>query len=739
MFSIRIMKNIRGLLFHWILFISLSPVLCGLAISVAIEKKSLRTEAGDKLRSIHDLKNYYLDSWFDERSGDMNSFISESEFITRLLIDSDNSDLNTNVDNSSKLRTCLENFTHYYIHYKELSFVNPTTGLVEISSNPASEGQDLSNTFFYKQVMESGELVNSDIFSFGAEEEVSMAFAIPAYGGASRNEIIGVLVGWIDLEESLYVSLSNHIGLGNTGESFIVNTEGIVISQLRRGDDAVLKKRINTNYVSKALDGEFGIGEDVDYLGNKVLAVYSNISELKWGLIVKQDISEVYAPLQRVKKYFALIFFVVICFDILIVYWIANRISNPIMELNKKTKKITDGNYSERITKKYKYEVGDLAVSINSLAKSLQAKERLRENVANVEKTIISKTSLMDFTYDLLKLLKEISKGDIAIFYLLNEINNSFEPITSFGTDIKELGVFGVEAKKLGESILKKGDTWSGILNEDDHIPRLTVGNEDIKSFILIPVKVENQIVAIVLIGTLKSFISEDCQLLSYLKPTINNTYSSILVSERTRFFAEYLSKANSKLEAQTTDLQNTQMKLKNHNKELEYQHKKVEEINHELESFSYSVSHDLRAPLRAINSFTKILIEEYVLDLDDEAKRLGDIIMQNAKKMGQLIDDLLSYSRVGRSVLTFSEIDMKSMAQSMFFELTNEDERQGISLNISNLPRAIGDTILLRQLWQNLISNAIKFSSKVEKPEISISFVEKDSRVIYIVKDNGS
>ncbi len=158
-----------------------------------------------------------------------------------------------------------------------------------------------------------------------------------------------------------------------------------------------------------------------------------------------------------------------------------------------------------------------------------------------------------------------------------------------------------------------------------------------------------------------------------------------------------------------------------------------------ELESFAYSVSHDMRAPLRAIDGFTRILMEDYAEKLDDEGKRLGTVIRDNTQKMGKLIDDLLSFSRLGRAAMHFSDIDMEKLANSIYYEATNVEERKRIKLTIGDMPRAEGDTTMIRQVWMNLISNALKFSSQRKRAVISISCYEEKDNLTYCIKDNGA
>jgi len=163
-----------------------------------------------------------------------------------------------------------------------------------------------------------------------------------------------------------------------------------------------------------------------------------------------------------------------------------------------------------------------------------------------------------------------------------------------------------------------------------------------------------------------------------------------------------------------------------------------LEAANKEMEAFTYSVSHDLRAPLRAIDGYTRILLEDYRPALDDEGKRVCDVISDSTHKMGDLIDDLLSLSRMGRADLNPVNINMQDMAAVVFEGLVATGSRKRINFSVDTLPPASGDPALIRQVWVNLISNAIKFSAKRKRPVIKVYAEVKETEIVYSLEDNG-
>jgi PAS domain S-box-containing protein len=165
----------------------------------------------------------------------------------------------------------------------------------------------------------------------------------------------------------------------------------------------------------------------------------------------------------------------------------------------------------------------------------------------------------------------------------------------------------------------------------------------------------------------------------------------------------------------------------------------KIEQLNHELESFSYSVSHDLRAPLRSIDGYTQILLEDYAKDLDSEGKRVLNVVVNNARRMARLIDDLLDFSRVGRKEMSKSIVNTENIVHSVVAELKALEDGREIDIKIDPLDPCEADPNLLRQVWINLVSNAIKYSRKKSKSEIEISSRKTPSEVVYKIRDNGT
>jgi PAS domain S-box-containing protein len=214
-------------------------------------------------------------------------------------------------------------------------------------------------------------------------------------------------------------------------------------------------------------------------------------------------------------------------------------------------------------------------------------------------------------------------------------------------------------------------------------------------------------------------------------------TYASVTIFDHSAFGEVLIS-----VQRDITDRKIAESQIRQLNEELEsrviQRTEQLQAANRELEAFSYSVSHDLRAPLRAIHSFTTILQQDYGKVIDEEGNRICNIIETSSVRMGQLIDDLLAFSKVGRTGLEHVIIDMELLAKSVYSELSTPEEQKRITFTVERLEAASGDSVLMRQVLTNLLSNALKYTSKNETANIKIGSESGDKEIIYYVKDNG-
>jgi PAS domain S-box-containing protein len=192
------------------------------------------------------------------------------------------------------------------------------------------------------------------------------------------------------------------------------------------------------------------------------------------------------------------------------------------------------------------------------------------------------------------------------------------------------------------------------------------------------------------------------------------------------------------------THLKQAQVELARLNDELELKVQlrtdQLKEANQQLKSFTYSVSHDLRAPLRAISGYASILKEDYSAKVSDpEFDKAADLVINNATRMERLIQDLLDFSKLERQELKASRIDMNELVKAVLDNLVPPESSKKMEITLTNLKATSGDRSLLQQVWVNLLSNAIKYSSKKEFSKIAIGCTVENDMICYSVADNGT
>jgi PAS domain S-box-containing protein len=184
--------------------------------------------------------------------------------------------------------------------------------------------------------------------------------------------------------------------------------------------------------------------------------------------------------------------------------------------------------------------------------------------------------------------------------------------------------------------------------------------------------------------------------------------------------------------------LDQLELRIKERTAELVERTRQLEVANKDLESFSYSVSHDLRAPLRAIDGYARMLLKKHEHEFDEDSMRRFNVIRSSAQMMGQLIDDLLTFSRLGRKDVSKSKIDMEALISDVWKELQVISPDRKINLTVNSMPSGYGDRTLIKQVYTNLLSNAVKFTKFRDPALIEVGGHADGNDDVYYVKDNG-
>jgi hypothetical protein len=258
----------------------------------------------NKLEAVRDLKVDEVNHWLDERIGDIRIISADNEIRGLERIDEGKEEyIQQYAGTIKEARELLRRYLKNYSTFHKIFIISPHTERILISTHEIDEGESRSNDPYLTGALQNRGLFIKDIYFSKVENMPSMTFSVPIFSISDSNDIIGILVIKINLKTSLYDLHLQHIGMENTGETLIVNRDAIVLNELRWYQSAPLNLKINTQDVLDATRGNTGIMETTDYREKMVLSAYTRVPRTGWGLLVKQDLEEVYAPIYKFRNW----------------------------------------------------------------------------------------------------------------------------------------------------------------------------------------------------------------------------------------------------------------------------------------------------------------------------------------------------------------------------------------------------------------------------------------------------
>ena len=751
--------SIQQRLSLWFLLITLTPMLVILIVIYLQTKNSIEQQTFDKLTAIRDLKTERLNDWLAERAGNMLTITADKE-LTDIEYLSDNTlDPAKRESILKESRKILVRYLKDYPAYYNLFIIEPNDGRVLVSTDPVLVGTDKSEDPAFLTPIQTKSLSISDIHYDNDIKNYSMVFSIPIFCSRHKHQhLIGILCAHIDLQNSLYKILLDRVGLGNTGETLIVNEEGVALNELRWHENAPLKLQITAEPATQASLGKTGVTISTDYRGEEVIAAYTYIPSARWGFVCKQDVSELHEPIRAMIWNFVLVFIIASIIVVVLILSISNSIARPIIAMHRVAQKISSGELSTRnINIKTNDELGSLAHEFNRMADISESKLRVSNGVAKLSDNLIGKTDIENFAYDLVHELMELCGAQMGCFYYLNDETNKYQPMTSIGANNQMLQAFSGDHPEgeFGNTIAKKSLLYLQKLDKDTIFTyKTTAGNVVPKELISIPVLVDKKVAAIISLVSLKEINPDSMEIIKLSWSAINSSYSNLISTEKTRILAEHLAVSNAdlkiksdeieeksiELQNQTEELIRSSAELQEQNTELEMQRKEVEEANQLKSEFLSNMSHELRTPLNSIMALSRVLIMQSSTKLDKEENSYLQIIERNGKRLLELINSILDLSKIeaGKVELSLSDFSPTNLLQSIKESMEALAQEKGIQLIIDipeQLPRIESDESRLHQILTNIIGNAVKFTNK---GSVHISATHDNEKLYIKIKDTG-
>jgi len=708
-------------------------------------RKSIEEDTRDALMSVARLKSAQLDRWIEANASYLRELARRptvrqhaSAMIEVPVTDPEHEALHKSLLDDHLQRVLSVGATGFV----DLFLLAAEDGMIHVSTNQEDVGKYREDRAYFIEGKRETYVQNAYFSMTGQDVRVSAGTPIADANG----DTIAVLAGYLDLEELAGI-VATQSGLGASEDSYLVNRFNFFVTEPLYRKDAALKAAIRTDGVADCLQGNSGVGSYVNYRDVPVLGAYRWMPERELCILTEMDQAEAFAPVASLGRRAVFVGGLAGLVAALVAALFARTITGPVRRLAAGAREIGRGNLDLSVGTKGADEIAQLSRTFDLMAADLKtatasrdeleaeisqrrlAEDRLvrlareREMLAEIGR-IISSTPRVDEAYDdLARLTRQLIPCDRLSIALLDRERNALVQEYSTGTEIPGLSRGAV--------------TPLGRLRLDDLYPEKrarTFGGEALEQVareVGIPIE---QIA-----GSLQSNIS--VPLVSGDEVIGNLTFRAAeagAYGEADLVLAERVGSqmagavANSQLLGELRQLSDElEDRVQRRTAELDA-------ANRELESFSYSVAHDLRAPLRAIEGFSGILANEHASELSEEPQRYLRLIGDNVGEMVALIDDLLALSRLGRQALKGRLVAPADVARQALADLEDEQEGRQIEISIDDLPSCQADPALLRQVFVNLLSNALKFTRRREPAKVHVGCTIEDGAVVYFVKDNG-
>ena len=426
----------------WLLSLALLPLIISSTISYSQRVAAIQQQGIAKLTAIRDIKVNQIETWIDERNWDLNVISSDHE-IRRIAEALDK--VQRTVEDQQYIIVTRELLQRYVGQYSELFIVDAKDGKVILSTDKHYEGDSRKKDLCFTEPLQSESFFIKDIYFSKALKTPAMAFSIPIFDLRDDSRINAILVARVDVKKSIYRLLLDRTGMGKTGETLIVNKDGLALNELRWYENAPLNLVINAEPALLASQGHTGVIEINDYRGEEVLAAYKYVPKTGWGFVAKQDMTEVYAPVQAMLLNLLIVFALSTLVIVFCSFYIAGRIVTPILRMKDVSVRLQEGELSARNSIDSNDEFGFLAKAINEMAVSIESQIKVQNNSSQIIKALVVSDDLSDFSYILLKNLLAITDSSLAAFYLLSNDGETFEALTSIGADTHTLQSFDAE------------------------------------------------------------------------------------------------------------------------------------------------------------------------------------------------------------------------------------------------------------------------------------------------------
>ena len=674
------------------LLLSILPLIVVSIFAYDTGRSSLEAAVLNRLKTINLLKINEYSHWIESNQKQIR-ILSQDErvkfYVTSLL--------NSNINDGEKYQAIRGYIVNEYLQpqvseslgFIKLSIIDATNGKILVSTDADLEGKYREKFDFFKEGLKDT-YVQKPIYLLPDEERV-MFISTPIKDDG--NKIIAVLAGRVDLDEMMSI-ISARSGNSETEETYLINESNLFITDSRFLEDAALRKSVFTQGVNECLKGISGYGYYDSYREIPVVGVYDWLDKWKICIITEESQSEAFQSTAKLSRTILVVGLLAIVISLGVGFAITQSITNPIKTLIQGADKIGQRELGYHIKVGGGTELNHLAIAFNNMSDSLnkadKENQKLVEELKSWSKELEKRVD--ERTIELKEsnaLSDSIINSMPGIFYLFDihgkfvRWNDIFEHVTGYAEDeivhLHPTDLFPENERKLIFDMIQDA---------------IQIGDTSVDANIL----------------------SKSGELTPYF-----------LTGMRIELNGQQFIIGTG---VETTQLKMAEAALLKINQDLS-------RSNEELERFAYIASHDLQEPLRMVSSYLQLLERRYKETLDDDAKEFIGFAVDGASRMKQLINDLLTFSRVGTRGKELAPVSSQEVFDVVLKDFDLLIRETDAVIKHDPLPMVMADASQLKQVFQNIIGNALKFKGD-KKPEISVRVKRYDHIIEYSISDNG-
>jgi signal transduction histidine kinase/DNA-binding response OmpR family regulator/methyl-accepting chemotaxis protein len=714
-------------------------------VTFILESRAMRDRSSDQLKALRDEKVDSASQWIAEREADVELAARRDVYVQFSMDQREGTpDLEKTIAALNRLRDA---------HGYHAVFLASTEG--QITATTESEDVTTRNLPVRREYLERAintkRTLASDVLISKVHLQPTL-FVVSPILSPETSEVIGAIAVMADLEQALYPRFTESAHLGRTGEILLVSEAAIAQSPLKYRDDAVARAKIKATPAQRAAEGQSGHVDSIDYRGEPVSAAYGFVPVLNWGLVVKQDLDEIEAPIETLAKKLILVVLSAMAIAVLFGFFIARSITSPAMRIAAAAAEIGKGHMSIRAETQGPAEIRLLAESLNRMVDMLGRQYWVSQATADLYSIAGKHTRIDDLLAAVLPKLAEVMRSQAAVVYLHAESEDgTLEQVMAIGLDstrLPDLIHLSPPDHLLALAAVNGAvELMQDIPATNDLVISTHAGDSTPQALLIIPLRQRGRVIGVLGLASMYDFEEQMVLLADVLGANLGQSIEVALASERSERMGRQiedrniaLGTANAQLENRSAELEEQTRALKDLAQELEGQRQQLAQADRLKSEFLSNMSHELRTPLNSIMALSQLMIDRGTgKDRDQDARHL-EVIARNGGLLLSLINEILDLAKIesGTVDIRLAEFSPRLAVIAVAETIRPLATEKGLTLTIaesSNLPKMYSDQDKLRQILLNLVSNAVKFTNT---GSVTIDFATTDETISFIVRDTG-